>query len=63
VYNKPAEHLIGLWPLLIIESAYLSIVEMDLTEYRLGGFAEPESLAGSGTHHPIGEFTPFGLLG
>jgi hypothetical protein len=61
VNNKPGEHLFRLRPLLIVEAAYLSIVEVDLAEDGLRGFDEPESLAGSGTHHPIGELTPFGL--
>ena len=61
VDHKPGEHLLRLRPLLIVEGADFSVVEMDLSEDRLRGFDEPESLAGSRTHHPVGEFTPFGL--
>ena len=61
VNDKSGQHLVGLWSILVIEGAYLSIIEMDLAEGGLRGFAEPGSLASSGTNHPIGKLTPFGL--
>jgi len=61
VDNKSGEHFVGIRPFFIMKSADLAIIEMDLAKDGLRGFDEPESLAGSGTHHPIGKFAPFGL--
>jgi hypothetical protein len=59
--NETGEHLVGLGARLVIEAAHLAIAKMDFAKGRARGLAEPEPFACPGTHHPVGEFTPFGI--